>query len=204
MQGGTNKSMDFNMDIKNLFNKKKEVYPTKKYMNLYHKEDKTTLPATIALYVLFAFVVILAMGKILVYDYIAQLNELKENSLYAQEQIAQKQQQLTDYDKVYNDYIRYSSTETEENQIDRMIILNLIDSSIRPYATVTSVTIEDYTVLVQFSSANLSKIAEITTAIENSPIVQKTIVDTAISTEDNNNIVEASIFIELVQEDKAQ
>jgi len=47
---------------------RKTGYPVKRSMNLYYKPDRTTKPATVALYVLFALVCLLGLGKFLVYD----------------------------------------------------------------------------------------------------------------------------------------
>ncbi len=189
--------MDLHTDIKDLFKKQKEVYPQKRYLNLYYKEDKTTLPATIALYVVFVLVIVLALFKIFVFDYAYKLSQLENEVTYQNQQIEQKQNDLSDYDKVYNDYIRYSATETEQNTINRIEILDLIDTNIRPFAVINNVTIEDDSVLIEFSGTDLSKVAEITANIEKSPLVSYTLVDTAISTEDNKNVVNANIFIEL-------
>ena len=48
--------------------KRKAAYPAKRSMNLFYKPDRTTKPATIALYVLFVLVCLLGLGKFLVYD----------------------------------------------------------------------------------------------------------------------------------------
>ena len=48
--------------------KKLKGVPTKRTMNLYFKPDRTTRPATVALYVLFVLVVLLGLSKVLVYD----------------------------------------------------------------------------------------------------------------------------------------
>ena len=48
--------------------RKRASYPTKRTMNLFYKPDRTTKPATIALYILFGLVCILGLSKFLVYD----------------------------------------------------------------------------------------------------------------------------------------
>ena len=48
--------------------KRKAAYPTKTSMNLFYKPDRTTKPSTIALYTLFALVLMLGLVKWLVYD----------------------------------------------------------------------------------------------------------------------------------------
>lgn len=43
--------------------KRNAAYPAKRSMNLFYKPDRTTKPATIALYVLFVLVCLLGLGK---------------------------------------------------------------------------------------------------------------------------------------------
>ena len=43
---------------------KQSAYPTKTSMNLFYKPDRTTKPATAALYVLFVLVCLLGLGKL--------------------------------------------------------------------------------------------------------------------------------------------
>ena len=57
--------------------KKNALYPSKTTINLYVKEDKTSRPSTIALYVLFIAVVLLALTKVLVYDVWTEYEEQK-------------------------------------------------------------------------------------------------------------------------------
>ena len=57
--------------------KGKTTVPTKGTMNLYYKPDRTTKPATIALYVLFALTVLLGLSKVLVYDLWIQVEETR-------------------------------------------------------------------------------------------------------------------------------
>lgn len=57
--------------------KGKTTVPTKGTMNLYYKPDRTTKPATIALYVLFALTVLLGLSKVLVYDLWVQVEETR-------------------------------------------------------------------------------------------------------------------------------
>ena len=58
--------------------KKKDVYPSKKTINLYYKEDKTTRPSTIALYALFIAVVLLAVSKVVVFDRLDELTKVEK------------------------------------------------------------------------------------------------------------------------------
>ena len=58
--------------------RKKTGYPVKREMNLFYKPDKTTKPATAALYVLFVLVLILGLSKITVYDLWVETNQAEQ------------------------------------------------------------------------------------------------------------------------------
>ena len=55
----------------------KNAYPSKTTINLYVKEDKTSRPSTIILYVLFIVVVLLGIAKVMVFDVLQELEEQK-------------------------------------------------------------------------------------------------------------------------------
>lgn len=192
--------MNLNVDIKDLFKKKKEKYPTKRYMNLYHKDDRHNKSATVALYVIFAIVMALGFAKVMIYDYIVKVSTLREINAQQEEELLSKQLEMKEYNDVKTKYVRYSSTDKEDSQINRMEILDLVDSYIRANANVTSVSISGFDVLVQFTSESLSKSAEIAAQIDKLPIVEKTTVDTASTNKDeqSGNGVQTSMLIELV------
>ena len=70
--------------------KKKNTYPSKKVINLYYKEDKTTRPSTIALYVLFILVVLLAVVKVGVFDLLEKLDEAESEYLASQKHLEEQ------------------------------------------------------------------------------------------------------------------
>lgn len=181
-------------------NKRKASYPEKRTMNLFYKPDRTTKPATVALYVLFVLVVLLGLSKILVYD-------LWQEAQAAEAELASVEQQrdsilasLTDYDQVLERYRRYAATEEEEALIDRMEILDLLDSAIGSAADVQSISISGTTVQVQFSGVTLAETAEIVRALEASPLVAGTQVNTAATTQDASADIQASVLIQLQKE----
>ena len=194
--------MNLNTDISKFLKSKKEVYPTKKHMNLYFKVDKTTAPTTIFLYILFVVVLLLAASKVFIYDKIMYVNELTEISQNLDSQIADYTTYLKDYDDTLEEYVRYSHTQKEIDTVDRMEILNLIDDKIRSVSYVSDISIEDNLVLVAFSGVTLNETAQIVAALEESPIVKKTSVDTALSSEENRNIVDVNILIEVSKGDE--
>ena len=194
--------MKLDTDVRQLMAKKKTVYPTKRSMNLYFKVDRTTAPATAALYVLFAAAVLLGLGKVMVYDLISQENQLESQVLALEQRTVQQMQQLKNYDQVLEDYIRSIPTQQEEEQADVMELLALIDTTIRPTAQVSQVSIEDNQVVISFSGVTLAQAADLVVQLEQSPLVTNTQVDTASST-DGAGQVEVHVYFQVAQEESA-
>lgn len=181
--------------------KKKGTFPTKRSMNLYYKPDRTTKPATIALYVLFALVCLLGLAKFLVYDVIQQTAQARNEMQVAQNQLDSVLVQLTDYDEVYERYCRYSATDEEAALIDRMDVLALLEYAVTAKADMGSVAISGDTVQIQFSGVTLAETALIVNTLEASPIVASTVVNTASTTQQEAaaGLVQANVLIHLQQ-----
>lgn len=191
--------MKLDTDVRQLMAGKKVAYPTKRSMNLYFKEDRTTAPATIALYVLFAAAVLLGLGKFMIYDFISQEKELEQQLLTLDQHTVQQMQQLTNYDQVLEDYIRSIPTQSEQDQADVMELLALIDTIIRPVAQVSQVAIADNQVVVSFSGVTLAQAADLVVQLERSPLVANPQVDTASSTGGAEQ-VEVHIYFQVAEE----
>lgn len=194
--------MKWNTDVRQLMAGKKTVYPTKRSMNLYFKVDRTTAPATATLYVLFALAVLLALGKIMIYDFMMQEKQLENQLLSLEQRTVQHMQQLENYDQVLEDYIRSVPTQQEQDQPDVMELLSLIDTTIRPAARVSQVDIADNQVVISFSGVTLAQAADLVVRLEQSPLVADTQVDTASST-DGNQQVEVHVYFQVAQEETA-
>lgn len=194
--------MKWNTDVRQLMAGKKTVYPTKRSMNLYFKVDRTTAPATAALYVLFALAVLLALGKIMIYDFMMQEKQLENQLLSLEQRTVQQMQQLENYEQVLEDYIRSVPTQQEQDQPDVMELLSLIDTTIRPAARVSQVDIADNQVVISFSGVTLAQAADLVVRLEQSPLVDNTQVDTASST-DGNQQVEVHVYFQVAQEETA-
>ena len=194
--------MKWNTDVRQLMAGKKTVYPTKRSMNLYFKVDRTTAPATAALYVLFALAVLLALGKIMIYDFMMQEKQLENQLLSLEQRTVQQMQQLENYDQVLEDYIRSVPTQQEQDKPDVMELLSLIDTTIRPAARVSQVDIADNQVVISFSGITLAQAADLVVRLEQSPLVANTQVDTASST-DGNQQVEVHVYFQVAQEETA-
>lgn len=196
--------MKLDTDVRELVGKKKAVLPTKRSMNLYFKVDRTTAPATIALYALFALVLLIGAAKLAIYDPWSQEQQLKSQALALEQRTLSQMTELKDYDKVLESYIRSTPTQAELSQADTMEILDLIDRTIRPAATVSQVTISNGQVLVSFSGVTLSQAADLVTQLEQSPLVANPHVDTASTTTDNQDAVEIHIYFTIAQPEQEE
>lgn len=191
--------------------KRKAEYPTKTSMNLYYKPDRTTKPSTVALYSLFALVILLGLAKWLVYDLWAEKTAADRALAAAQEELDSAMLQLADYDEIRLRYVRYSATEEEEKLVDRMDVLAMLDGAVGN-AQLNSIAVNGERVQVQLSNVTLARIAEIVRNLESSPLVAGTVVNTAATTGDNYtadpadeifaaeeewDLVQANIMIEL-------
>lgn len=179
---------------------RKSAYPTKTAMNLFYKPDRTTKPATVALYVLFVLVCLLGLSKLLVYDLWMENQEAQRALSAVQDQLNGAMVQLADYSEVRERYSRYSATEEERALVDRMEVLDLLDEAVGGIAQLDNVTISGDTAQVQFSGVTLAQTAQIVRVLETSPIVSGTVVNTASTTENAGALVQTSIQIQLQKE----
>ena len=179
----------------------------KRSMNLFYRLDRTTRPATIFLYALFAFVCLLGLGKILVYDVWAETNSARKNLAEMEAWRNEVMLQLADYREVKERYNRYAATEEERALIDRMEILALLEEKVGATAVMNSIVITGDTVQLQFSGVTLSEVARIVRKLEADPIVKSTVVSTAATTQegvdsadDSSGLVRANMQILLQKE----
>lgn len=192
------------LSIGNPFQKRKEVYPTKRTMNLYFRVDRTTAPATISLYVLFGLVVVLALFKVLFLDLWMGAKQLEERVLALEEETAAQLVELKEYDWVQEEYLRLSLTEEELSQVDIMELLALVDGVIRPQAEVSQVSISENRVMLTFSGVTLREAADLVAQLEKSPLVTATSVDTAVSAPEDQSLVEVHVYFEVAPEEESR
>lgn len=182
--------------------RKKETCPTKRTMNLFYKPDRTTKPATIALYVLFALTCLLGLSKVLVYDLWTETRQAQRALESSQAQLEGIMAELADYGQVQERYSRYSATEEERELIDRMEVLALLDAAAGD-AELNAIAINENQVQVQLSGVTLAQTAGIVSRLEESPLVAATWVNTAATTQDTGALVQSSILIQLQKEETA-
>jgi len=171
-------------------------------MNLFYKPDRTTKPATIALYVLFVLVCLLGLSKVLIYDLWLETAEARQSLAAEEDRLSNVMLELTDYSEVRERYSRYSATDEERALIDRIDVLTLLDSAVSASAKMDAIAISGDTAQIQFSGVTLAQTAQIVNALEASPIVAGTVVNTAATTETEaaDGLVQANILIQLQKE----
>ena len=179
--------------------KKKNAYPTKTSMNLYYKPDRTTKPSTVALYVLFVLVLLLGLSKWLVYDIWMEKVEAEQGRAAAQNELNETMARLSDYNEVQQRYFRYAATDEERAIVDRMAVLVMLDGAVGR-AQMNSIAINGGRVQIQISDVTLAQTAAIVDRLEASPLVAGTVVNTASTTENDGDLVQANIVIQLPKE----
>ncbi|MBP3676779.1 MAG: hypothetical protein J6I97_00385 [Agathobacter sp.] len=165
----------------NLFQKKKDNYPTKTTINLYYKEDKSAGISTFTLYVIFIIVILMALSKMFVFDVITDLNKAEKQYNEYQATLDSYMSSLADYEKVNDEYNKYSySYLTDQEKIqDRMDVLKMLEATIFANSNVQSVSISDDVISVSLTDIDLEKTAVLAKNIESYDIVDNVAVNTA-------------------------
>ena len=182
--------------------KRKAAYPTKTSMNLFYKPDRTTKPSTVALYALFALVVVLALSKFLVYDLWVEKQEAEKDLAAAQDELNMTMVQVADYNEVQQKYYRYTATDEERTIVDRLDVLAMLEE-IAGNAGLYTISISGDRVSTQLTDVTLAQVASIVNRLEASPLVAGTLVSTASTTGTDGidgDLVQASITIQLQKE----
>lgn len=174
------------------------IYPAKRSMNLCYRPDRTTKPATVALYTLFVLTCLLGLGKLLVYDLWEETAQARKALAEAEEELNDATLGLADYDEVLGRYRRYSATEEERALVDRMEVLALLDKAVGDTAKMEALSISGDAVQLRFSDVTLAQTAGIIHELEASPIVAGTVVNTAATTEETAVGVSAPVQVNAV------
>lgn len=166
--------------------KKKDVYPSKKTINLYYKEDKTTRPSTVALYVLFIAVVLLAVSKVVVFDRLDELEKVEAQLVEKQKHYEEQMENLKEYKEISSQYSRYSFSylRDDEKLCDRIAVLEMLEETVFAHSNVENVAITADVVSVNLSGTNLEETAKLVQMVEGYDIVSHVEVNTATFQED--------------------
>jgi len=163
--------------------KKKEIkLPiNKKTMNLCQYDYKHDPKREMLIYGAVVLVAVLVLGKFLVLDTIFELNNLQAQNASLQEELIALQTRAADYNKVQENYYRYTNAYSsgEEQLVDRIEITSLIQEKADGLANIVSTSIMGNSVNMQVTSANLDDLKKFREALESSEIVSEVYVHSA-------------------------
>lgn len=182
--------------------KKKDVYPSKKTINLYYKEDKTTRPSTIALYVLFIVVVLLAVSKVLIFDRIDGLARTQAKAEELQAHYDTQMEALKEYKDISSEYSRYSYSYLREDEMlcDRLDVWNMLDETVFRYTDTRQFTITENVVSLHFDERDLAESADIVELIKKYDFVSD--VDVTVATLETDNVKHYRTYMVITLVDK--
>lgn len=154
-------------------------YPHKVGINLNMREKQTGTVLTLVIGC--AAIVLLAglAAKFGVIDQYRRLSQAEEAYAQVHRQYETVQEELSDYDKVLNEYRSYSMDWTGEDDtglfsnVSRQDVLDLIETEMMPNGTVNSIQVLGNSVLVNMSGMTLARISEMFRVIEQNPIVDR-------------------------------
>lgn len=174
-------------------------WPTKTTMNLAQSET-TQLTPTQWLIPLIVIVVILALFiKFGIYDQFAMVSRQQRQTSQINQQLSTLNAQLTNYDKVAEEYKMYSSgylSAEEAALVDPVDALNIIEQYIMPVANVSGIQYSENVMTVNFDGLTLAHVGELMTQIQALPQVGSANVYTAGSETDSNVTASAVITLQ--------
>lgn len=183
--------------------KMRNVYPSKRDMNLAMREKpQTNRPlAVLAVLLVIAFIGVLfylfAVRRVL--DEVDSAATAADN---AEAQLAAIQEQTAHYDDVLDEYQSYTVVSNAmTGTVNPLDCLNLIETQLVDKAQVESYSVADHLVSVQLSGVTLRGVSEIYASLTASPLVSNVQVYTASTQKDSTEQVTATMNIELAQTD---
>ena len=182
--------------------KMRNVYPSKRDMNLAMREKpQTHRPlAVLAVLLVIAFIgvfYLFAVRRVL--DEVDSAAAAADN---AEAQLAAIQEQTAHYDDVLDEYQSYTVVSNAmTGTVNPLDCLNLIETQLVDKAQVESYSVADHLVSVQLSGVTLRDVSEIYASLTASPLVSNVQVYTASTQKDSTEQVTATMNIELAQTD---
>lgn len=179
--------------------KMRNVYPSKRDMNLAMREKpQTNRPLAVLLVIAFIGVFYLfAVRRVL--DEVDSAATAADN---AEAQLAAIQEQTAHYDDVLDEYQSYTVVSNAmTGTVNPLDCLNLIETQLVDKAQVESYSVADHLVSVQLSGVTLRDVSEIYASLTASPLVSNVQVYTASTQKDSTEQVTATMNIELAQTD---
>lgn len=182
--------------------KMRNVYPSKRDMNLAMREKpQTNRPlAVLAVLLVIAFIGVFYLFAVLrVLDEVDSAAAAADN---AEAQLAAIQEQTAHYDDVLDEYQSYTVVSNAmTGTVNPLDCLNLIETQLVDKAQVESYSVADHLVSVQLSGVTLRDVSEIYASLTASSLVSNVQVYTASTQKDSTEQVTATMNIELAQTD---
>lgn len=169
--------------LSKVFSGKKNRYPTKQTINLAYREWVFSRPKTIVP-VLIILVLIGVFSKFAVFDLITKVRQEQEILVATEVELKQLQADNANSEILIKEYKQYSysSFSPEEKMlVDRMEVLVLIEQHLMTMAQVSSISIMENTVTLNFSNLTLQEASDLIIDLNSCPIVQDVFVYTAAS-----------------------
>lgn len=166
--------MDLNMEI----GKKKDIYPSKKSINLCYQEEASSMVSSLMLKLVFAVLVLVFMVKIFVVDVISERNEALKKLEHIQSTLDTQMLLIQDYDKVVEEYSRYSYKvliDALPTQ-DRLEILAMLENTVYKNGGMSSISIVGNVITLDFSGLNLDECAQLIADVQKYDMVQTVVI----------------------------
>lgn len=162
--------------------KKKDIkIPDKSTMNLY-QPDRTgnSIPGFIIGLILVGICTVL-FSQFLVIGRLNKLAAKQAEVSRVQSQLTMMQDELMDYPKVKEDYIRYSDSYAEdaEKLVDRITLISLLENVTKDLGSVDSISVKSNSVTIKVITNNLDKLTSIKERLEESGMVRNVTVYSA-------------------------
>lgn len=166
--------MNLNMEI----GKKKEVYPSKKTINLYYQEDVSSKISSLVLDIVFVVVVVLGIFKIAFFDIISERNDAQEKVELIQKTLDRQLVILEDFDEVADEYARYSYKilVDEIKHQDRIEIMSMLENTVFKNGNISNVSISGNMVSLSFRGLNLDECAQLIADIQSYEMVENVVI----------------------------
>ena len=182
--------------------KMRNVYPSKRDMNLAMREKPQTNRPLAVLAVLLVIAVIGVFYLFAVRRVLDEVDSAAAAADNAEAQLAAIQEQTAHYDDVLDEYQSYTVVSNAmTGTVNPLDCLNLIETQLVDKAQVESYSVADHLVSVQLSGVTLRDVSEIYASLTASPLVSNVQVYTASTQKDSTEQVTATMNIELAQTD---
>lgn len=182
--------------------KMRNVYPSKRDMNLAMREKPQTNRSLAVLAVLLVIAFIGVFYLFAVRRVLDEVDSAAAAADNAEAQLAAIQEQTAHYDDVLDEYQSYTVVSNAmTGTVNPLDCLNLIETQLVDKAQVESYSVADHLVSVQLSGVTLRDVSEIYASLTASPLVSNVQVYTASTQKDSTEQVTATMNIELAQTD---